>query len=101
MTSTRAQGDLVSNLAVLDREERALSSLRRDLHEQIDRLYLSAPLDDAQITTLDLLENPERDVSARRHALHRRINELRVQAGQETFRRERPPQPHRVFCPDD
>jgi hypothetical protein len=97
----QAQGDILSALAVLDREERAISALRRDLHDRIDKLYLTAPLDAAQIKKLDLLENQARDVSERRRALHRKIDELRVQAGQQAFRRgERPTQPHRIYHPE-
>jgi hypothetical protein len=88
MATTQAQGDIVSTLAVLDREELAISARRRDLHEQIDALYLSAPLDKEQITKLDLLENQARGVSARRHTLHRKINGLRAQAGQQAFGRQ-------------
>ena len=101
VAKNQPRGDILSALAVLDREERAISALRRDLHDQIDTLYLTAPLDKEQITKLDLLESQARDVSARRRALHRKIDELRVQAGQQAFRRgERPTQPHRVYHPE-
>jgi predicted nucleic acid-binding Zn-ribbon protein len=68
-------------LAALDREEQAISRQRRLLHQRIDRLYLSAPLDDAQTALLDELEALEQEISGNRHRLHRRIDELRAQIG--------------------
>ena len=85
--------DILSTLAELDREELAVSARRRSLHEQIDQLYLSSPLDKEQITKLELLENQARGVSSRRQTLHRKINGLRAQAGQQAFRRQDEPPP--------
>lgn len=81
MTTNQAHGSIVSKLAELDAGERAISAHRRDLHRQIDILYLSAPLDNGQVALLDRLEDQERDVSAQRHDLHKQIGELRVQVG--------------------
>lgn len=73
--------DAALELASLDHEERAVSQRRRELHEQIDEIYLSAPLGDEEIRLLDELENLERSVSARRRELHVQIDQLRARAG--------------------
>ena len=52
-----------TELAKLDARERAISRRRHDLHEQIDRLYLSSPLSEMEIARLNRLEESERKVS--------------------------------------
>jgi hypothetical protein len=81
MTPTRTHGSIVSTLAELDVEELTISASRRNLHRRIDSIYLSAPLNDEEVTLLDRLENQERDVSAQRRKLHARIDDLRAQVG--------------------
>ena len=61
---------LLAEIGRLEREEAALSKLRRRLHEQIDRGISN-----------DTLLQRERDVSDERRAIHRRIDELRAQLG--------------------
>lgn len=73
--------DASAELTRLDRRERAISRRRRVLHQQIDRLYLAAPLDDVDIARLDRLEAFERETSLERHRLHRAIDELRACMG--------------------
>ena len=65
----------------LEGQQRTLSRIRRELHAEIDHLYLAAPLDAAQIERLAELETQERFVSGRRRAMHREIDELRVTLG--------------------
>lgn len=73
--------DVRSQLKLLDSKERTVSRRRRELHEQIDRLYLQAPLDDAESTLLDELEELERSISRERRRLHETIDALRAQIG--------------------
>jgi predicted nucleic acid-binding Zn-ribbon protein len=75
-------------LVRLERQELAVSQRRRQLHKEIDRLYLSAPLTDEQTKLLDELEQLEHDVSSERRRLHRRIDEERKQAGLPTWREQ-------------
>jgi hypothetical protein len=72
---------LSSDLALLEQEELAVSEQRSLLHQRIDDLYLSAPLDDEQAARLDELEELERSVSLERERLHRRIDSLRAEIG--------------------
>jgi hypothetical protein len=71
--------EIASTLIEMDLRERAISAERRSLHELIDRLYLSAPLDEDEIALLDQLEKQEREVSEQRRNLHASILELRAQ----------------------
>ena len=66
--------------------EQALSSMRRELHRQIDRLYLAAPLGDADIAQLERLERAEREISTSRHRVHREIDALRALVGMPPWR---------------
>lgn len=81
MTPTPTHGSLVSKLVVLFDDEQKMSAHRQILHRRIDKLYLSAPLDEEQVTLLDLLEGQERDVSDERRKVHAQINALRAQIG--------------------
>jgi hypothetical protein len=81
MATTHESASNVSELAELDSKETEISTRRRDLHRQIDGLYLRAPLGPEDIARLDLLENQERDLSAERRLLHARINALRCEIG--------------------
>lgn len=65
-----------------------VSKRRRQLHRQIDDLYLAAPLDDAQMAELDELEETERAVSRQRRKLHETIDELRANIGLPRWRDE-------------
>jgi len=78
--TTRAEGSIVSRLNELDMEERAISAERKNLHRQIDGVYLNAPLDDTKFALLIRLEQQERAVSAERRKLHTAINRLRGQS---------------------
>jgi hypothetical protein len=80
-TSSISVTGVADQLAVLDREEQSISRQRRLLHQRIDRLYLSAPLDDSQTAQLDELEALEKQVSGDRRRLHERIDRLRAQTG--------------------
>jgi hypothetical protein len=80
ISSIRLTG-VADELAGLDREEQAISRQRRLLHQRIDRLYLDAPLDDAQMVELDEMETLEQQISSERRRLHRRIDELRADMG--------------------
>ena len=77
MTETLSHSTIEAKLAVLDADERLISSRRQALHRRIDALYLSAPLDTRQIAELDVLEEQEQEISAERHALHNKIGRLR------------------------
>ena len=79
MPAATDQAVLISMLQVLNKRERILSWRRRTLHDTIDSLYLSAPLDEQQVALLERLEHQERDLSARRRKLHAQIDELRAQ----------------------
>jgi hypothetical protein len=81
MSPTQTHGSIVSKLVVLNDGEHAISERRKVLHRRIDKLYLSAPLNEEQVTLLDLLERQERDVSDERRTLHAQINALRAQVG--------------------
>lgn len=72
----------------LGRMERAVSVRRRQLHHDIDQLYLAAPLDEAQMRELDRLEAKEQAVSRRRRELHSTIDELRAEIGLPRWRDE-------------
>lgn len=75
-------------LARLDRKERLISRRRRDLHDEIDQLYLGAPLDKTQMAKLDELESLEQAVSRERRKLHERIDQLRAQIGLPRWREQ-------------
>lgn len=81
METRHLDTDVPSQLKLLELEERAVSRQRRELHEQIDRLYLHAPLDDAETALLDELEELERSISRKRRRLHETIDALRAQIG--------------------
>jgi predicted nucleic acid-binding Zn-ribbon protein len=81
VTSSISVAGGADQLAALDREEQLVSRQRRLLHQRIDRLYLSAPLDDSQTAQLDELEELEKQVSSDRRKLHDRIDQLRAQMG--------------------
>jgi hypothetical protein len=81
MPPTQTHSSLVNRLVALNDDEQKLSAHRQLLHRRIDKLYLSAPLNDEQVTLLDLLEGQERDVSDERRKLHAQINALRAQVG--------------------
>lgn len=68
--------------------ERAVSARRRQLHHDIDQLYLAAPLDENQMQELDRLETMEQAVSRQRRRLHDTIDELRAQIGLPRWRDE-------------
>jgi len=85
----RGRVSVTRELTVLGLKERAVSRRRRELHEQIDRLYLSAPLDDGQTAQLDQLEALEEAVSRQRRMLHEQIDELRAQIGLPRWREAR------------
>jgi hypothetical protein len=72
---------VATELGMLEQEERALSWRRRELHAEIDRLYLAAPLTGDQIALLDRLEGEERMISTRRQTLHREIDGRRAGMG--------------------
>ena len=86
MTTTQTRAGMVSQLAELSVAERTISARRRDLHDRIDTIQLSAPLDEAAVTRLGLLEGQEREVSAQRRKLHERIDDLRAQLGLRIWR---------------
>jgi hypothetical protein len=73
--------EVTVELAKLDVRERAISRRRRELHEQIDRLYLASPLDEAHVAWLERLEASERQISAQRRRLHGEIDDLRARIG--------------------
>ncbi len=70
-----------TELVRLDRHELGLSQRRRRLHDEIDRLYLRAALDDEETTLLSELEGIEQKTSEERRVLHRRIDEVRAELG--------------------
>lgn len=72
----------------LGRMERAISARRRQLHHDIDHLYLAAPLDEDQMRELDRLETKEQTVSRQRRRLHDTIDELRAEIGLPRWRDE-------------
>lgn len=79
-------------LAEIDRltvYERAISDRRNELHDQIDRMYLAAPVDPDQVAELHELEALEREVSTRRAELHRQIDYLRAKIGLPPWRESR------------
>jgi hypothetical protein len=80
-TTDTPSGAVVDGLARLDAQEREISAQRRDLHEQIDRIYLSAPLSDDEVERLDELEELERHVSEQRRRVHREIDLQRATIG--------------------
>ena len=63
MITTDIDPRIVRDLDQLGRLERTISRRRRRLHDEIDELYLAAPLDDAQMAELDELEETEQAVS--------------------------------------
>lgn len=75
-----------AELAKLDARERAISQRRRELHAQIDLIYLAAPLDELEVARLDRLETAEREVSMRRRRLHAEIDEMRASLGMPSWR---------------
>lgn len=80
--SIQASPDTVTReLLRLAVKERAISRRRRALHQEIDDLYLTAPLDADTAARLDRLEERERSISRERRQLHERIDELRAQIG--------------------
>ena len=81
MSPAETDDSIQRKLARLDEAEQEISARRELLHRRIDRLYLSSPLNDEQVTLLDLLEGEEREVSDERRRLHAQINALRAQVG--------------------
>jgi hypothetical protein len=73
---------LLTELAELNTGERAISDRRNELHAQIDRVYMTAPLDPAKTALLDRLEGEERSISEQRRQLHAVIDGLRGRVGQ-------------------
>ncbi len=88
-------------LARLERQELAISQRRQQLHKEIDRLYLSAPLDDEQTLLLDELEQLEQEVSGERRRLHRRIDDVRKSVGLPTWREQHDEHVAQPLLPDD
>ena len=88
MITTDINPRIVRDLDQLGRLERTISRRRRQLHDEIDELYLAAPLDDAQMAELDELEETEQAVSRERRKLHETIDELRAQIGLPRWRDE-------------
>lgn len=88
MSTTDTNPRIVRDLDRLGQLERKVSDRRRQLHRQIDELYLAAPLDDAQMAELDELEETERAVSRQRRKLHETIDELRAKIGLPRWRDE-------------
>ena len=76
------------DLIRLGQLERTVSARRRQVHHDIDRLYLAAPLDDTQMRQLDRLEAIEQAVSGERRQLHETIDDLRAQIGLPRWRDE-------------
>lgn len=87
-TDTDTKTGIVRDLIELGRLERAVSARRRQLHHDIDQLYLTAPLDKAQMRELDQLEAAEQAVSGERRKLHETIDQLRAQVGLPRWRDE-------------
>jgi hypothetical protein len=81
MESAPVERSVLSELDLLEARAQSLSLERRDLHAQIDRLYLSTPLDDVSAHLLDRLEEREQAVSSERRGLHGRIDGLRRELG--------------------
>jgi hypothetical protein len=77
-----------TQLTRLERRERAISDRRRELHQQIDMLYLEAPLDASQMAELDQLESLEQTISRQRRRLHQQVDELRRQIGLPRWREQ-------------
>lgn len=86
-TRISSVADVAAELARLELEERATSYRRRQLHEQIDEIYLGAPLVAEQVAQLDRLEDLEREVSIERRLLHARIDHLRADIGLPAWRK--------------
>ena len=74
-------GEVTAELAKLDVRERAISRRRREIHRQIDSLYLAAPLDEEAVVWLERLEAAERQISAQRRRLHAEIDVFRARIG--------------------
>jgi chromosome segregation ATPase len=87
---TAAEAAAITNeLAELDAQEKEISRRRADLQRQIDRIYLSAPLNADDIAWLDKLERQEQAISKERRTLHARIDRLRAQIGLPRWREAR------------
>ncbi len=89
MSMRQTHSNVTGELDALAVEEREISRRRRELHDEIDRLYFSAPLDDTQMAELDALEALEQSVSRERRRLHERIDELRQDIGLPRWREHR------------
>ena len=74
-------GEITAEMAKLDVRERAISRRRREIHRQIDALYLAVPLDETETAWLQRLEISEREISAQRRRLHAEIDDLRARLG--------------------
>lgn len=81
MDTELRHNDVMRQLDRLAMLERQISDRRNRLHDDIDELYLAAPLDSAQTALLDELEDEERSVSRQRRRLHETIDELRAEIG--------------------
>lgn len=90
MSTTEINPRIVRDLERLGQLERAVSARRRQIHHDIDQLYLAAPLDETQMLQLDRLEAVEQAVSGERRKLHETIDEheLRAQIGLPRWRDE-------------
>jgi predicted nucleic acid-binding Zn-ribbon protein len=84
-------GDDARRLAVLESDERAVSSKRRRLHDRIDFMRSGSAVasEDAEMK-LQQLQDEERELSERRRELHAEIDALRIRLGQAPGPRERP-----------
>jgi hypothetical protein len=74
-------GEITAEIAKLDVRERAISRRRREIHRQIDALYLVTPLGEVDVAWLQRLEVSEREISAKRRRLHAEIDDLRARLG--------------------
>jgi hypothetical protein len=88
MSTTDTDPRIVRDLIRLGQLERAVSARRRQVHHDIDQLYLAAPLDETQMQELDRLEAVEQAVSGERRKLHETIDDLRAQIGLPRWRDE-------------
>jgi hypothetical protein len=88
-TKATTDADVTRQLDRLGQLERAVSARRRQLHHDIDQLYLEAPLDEALMRELDRLETNEQAVSRQRRKLHDTIDELRAEIRLPRWRDER------------
>jgi hypothetical protein len=83
--------DDARRLALLESEERAVSSRRRRLHDRIDFMRgggaVTSSDGDGQ---LQKLLDEERELSVRRRELHAEIDAIRIRLGQEPGPRQRP-----------